>query len=210
MCALVTVWCGNRPFSLNDNVCKRAVCVGREYVDSHARPHTRRDVDVVAYGTELAALHQLAHRGSDPLVDELEFRWANSEAPCGLYVITHEVEPRFADGYFIADGKPVGRRVWATKVGRALRSLAGRLAVYEEKQYRDATICEGSISLRVAIYGSGPAMPSEPQIQAVARVNAPKLFVTCADGITRAVSTETFFGTDVVVPLTRFAEDIAA
>jgi hypothetical protein len=92
-----------------------------------------------------------------------------------------------------------------TKVGRAKRSLAPRLAVYLERGYNHSKIPNGTLSPRVVIYGNGRAMPSEPDIQRVPRGNADRLYCECADGVTRPVSRENYFGTEVVRPLTDFA-----
>jgi hypothetical protein len=55
------------------------------------------------------------------------------------------------------------------------------------------------------IYGDGRTMPPEPDIQRVARSNAHRLYCECADGVTRPVSRESYFGTEVLTPLTDFA-----
>jgi hypothetical protein len=129
----------------------------------------------------------------------------NGGTPPALYVITHPVESRAAGRNLIADNKQLGSRVWSMKVGTAKRSLAGRLAVYLEKGYRYAKIPDGTLSLRVVIYGDGGTMPREPDIQRVARTNAQQLYCECSDGITRPVSRENYFGTEVVGALTDFA-----
>jgi hypothetical protein len=85
------------------------------------------------------------------------------------------------------------------------RSLAGRLAVYLERGYDHAKIPDGTLSLRVVIYGDGRSMPPEPDIQRVARKNASRLYCEYADGITRPLSHESYFGTDLLTPLTDFA-----
>ena len=66
-------------------------------------------------------------------------------------------------------------------------------------------IPDGTLSLRVVIYGRGRAMPSEPDIQRVARSNAHRLYCECADGLTRPVSRESYLGSEVLIPLTDFA-----
>ena len=118
------------------------------------------------------------------------------------------VESRAAGRNLIAEDKQVGLRVWSTKVGKAKRSLAGRLAVYLERGYDHVRIPDGTLSLRVVIYGDGRTMPSEADIQRVARSNAHRLYCECADGVTRPVSRESYFGTDVLAQLTDFAWQI--
>jgi hypothetical protein len=94
--------------------------------------------------------------------------------------------------------------VWSTKVGRAKRSLAGRLAVYLERGYDHSIIPDGTLSLCLLICGDGPTMPREGDLQGVARSNARALYCECADGVTRRVSSESYFGTEVVTALTAF------
>lgn len=202
MIAMVNVWSGSLPFSLRDPVSKQAVEIGRKYVDPHAQGKT---VDTSAFEDAMAALREVAPPRSNAIVGELEFRWMNGGAPPALYVITHTVESRAAGRNLIADNKQLGSRVWSTKIGKAKRSLAGRLAVYLEKGYRYAKIPDGMLSLRVVIYGDCRTMPREPDIQRVARTNAQRLFCECSDGVTRPVSRENYFGTDVVRALTEFA-----
>jgi hypothetical protein len=202
MKAMINVWSGDLPFSLRDPISKQAVQIGRDYVDPHARG---KRVDAAAFKDAMAALHEAGPPGSNAIVDELEFRWVNGTAPPALYAITHTVESRPAGRNLIADNKQLGSRVWSTKVGKAKRSLAGRLAVYLEKGYDHAQIPDGTLSLRIVIYGDGPKMPPEPDIQRVARSNAHQLYCECADGVTRRVSRESYFGTDVLIPLTDFA-----
>jgi hypothetical protein len=202
MIGMVNAWSGNLPFSLRDPVSKQAVEIGRKYVDPYAQGKT---VDAAAFEDAMAALREVAPPRTNAIVDELEFRCVNRAAPPALYVITHTVESRAAGRNLIAENRQVGSRVWSTKVGKAKRSLAPRLAVYLERGYNHSKIPDGTLSLRLVIYGNGRAMPSEPDIQRVARGHADRLYCECADGVTRPVSRESYFGTGVLKPLTDFA-----
>jgi hypothetical protein len=202
MIGMVNVWSGNLPFSLSDPISKQARDIGRKYVDPYAQGKT---VDAAAFEDAMAALREVAPLRTNAIVDELEFRWLNRAAPPALYVITHTVESRVAGRNLVAGNKQLGSRVRSTKVGKAKRSLAPRLAVYLERGYDHATIPDGTLSLRVVIYGNGRAMPPEPDIQRVARGNADRLYCECADGVTRPVSRESYYGTRVLTPLTDFA-----
>lgn len=215
MTPVVNSWWGNLPFSLEDPVSRQALAIGQKYVDPYTRAYDAGSAAAAAFlcahgagfTTAIAALRDLARPVQNVLLDELEFRWANPDAPEGLYVITHEVEPRGSGCSLIADHKRVGTRAWSTKVGKAKRSLVGRLAGYRNA-YRHALIPDATLSVRVVIYGAGVRMPVEPDIQRVARSNAVRLYTECTDGVTRAVSRESYFGLEVLIPLTAFASEV--
>ena len=155
MTPVVNSWWGNLPFSLEDPVSRQALAIGQKYVDPYTRAYDAGSAAAAAFlcahgagfTTAIAALRDLARPVQNVLLDELEFRWANPDAPEGLYVITHEVEPRGSGCSLIADHKRVGTRAWSTKVGKAKRSLVGRLAGYRNA-YRHALIPDATLSVR--------------------------------------------------------------
>ncbi len=195
----MTVWRGRLPITRRDPFFRGALDIGRSYVDGHARG---KPVDAAAYLEEINALRATAPTGSEALLDELEHRWSYPDAPPGLYVLTFDLS--VDEGFFVAGEENLGRRVSSTKVGRAKRSLVGRLALYDEKGIgRGMTIPDGSLTLRVAIFGHGPAMITESELTKEASLHARPLRRTGGDG---RVTSESYEGSAAVEPLGRFAQ----
>jgi hypothetical protein len=199
----VTVWCGNYRFAREDPFLARAVKTGRTYVDPYVRGSP---VSAEHFRAEMQALRKMAPADGRVLLDELEHRWANHQAPPALYVLTCEVcVPDRCE--LVAGEEEFGQAALSTKVGKAGRSLAPRIVRYAEEGIKGVEIAKGSLALRVVIYGRGPAMMSERELKQVATKNATLLERVDEVGRRRAVTTESYAGVAIIKAVCAFARE---
>ncbi len=198
----LTAWCGNLPLASDDPSFDGAVDLGRKYVDVRARG---KPVSAAEYLERIVELRAQTPHDSHVLLDELEHRWAHPDAPPSLYVLTFGLSVK--DGYFVAGGENLGMHVISTKVGRAKRSLVGRLALYAEGGIgRGMTIPPGSLTLRVAVFGHGTSMLTESDLKREATLHVRALGRIGGDG---RVTSESYEGVAAVEPLSRFVQRCA-
>jgi hypothetical protein len=103
-----------------------------------------------------------------------------------------------------------GRRVRelaCTKVGRAKHTVASRLPPYRRDVLGGVPIVDGSQTLRVVVYGSGPTMLLERDMQRVARCSGSRAEVVDEAGARRRVGSETYSGTGMVEELCSLARN---
>jgi hypothetical protein len=151
------------------------------------------------------ALRKMAPADAHVLLDELEHRWEYPKAPAALYGITFEVCVHQSFMLF-AGAEAFGQEASTTKVGQARRSLAPRLAVYEESEIRGVSITPGSLVLRVVLYGHSSSMVTEGELQNVAKTEGALLErVHNKSGARRPVTSENYAGDAIVEAIGAFA-----
>lgn len=127
------------------------------------------------------------------LIDELEHRWQFPGLP-DLYAISSQV---IGDDPLRIDGKLVPYPVLSVKVGEAERSLAPRLSTYVYSgQLSRGAMVEGTVELRLAVFGSGEAMVRERKLLKHAAKHAHPLPVTA----------ESYYGQSLLAELHRFLQ----
>ena len=191
----LTVWSGAYRFALEDPFFSRASWVGQRYVDKKGRSAV---VSQSSFRSEMDALREMAPHDGEVLLADLEHRWLRPQAPATLYVLECELVTE-SSCVFLADGKKLGRRVTCNKVGRAMRSLAGRLTEYDRRRILgQASITPQSLVLRVVIYGHGDLMLREKELQRAARMNGSRLMRFDKTGRRLPGSSEAYVGDAVV------------
>lgn len=197
-----TAWSGSYRIVRDDPFFARAVRVGQKYVDEKARGRLR---SLDGFLEEMAALRETAPADGAVLLDEMEYRWSHPEAPPTLYVLTMEVSVK-GNAVLIAGDKKLGQRAQSIKVGKAGRSLAPRLWVYAgPRGVRGADITRGSLVLRAVVYGDGPSMLFERDIQRYTKTIGVRLEVESERGARWRVTSESYWGTDLVEDILEFA-----
>jgi hypothetical protein len=199
----VTIWGGSYRFVREDPFFARLVWVGQKYVDEKARGRLRSESGFL---DEMAALRKAAPPNGAVLLDEMEHRWSHPEAPPTLYVLTMEVCP-LGSAVLIADGRKLGQRAQSIKVGKATRSLAPRLSIYTgPRGLLRGKVTPGSLVLRAAVYGRGPSMLFERDIQRYTSSICVRLEVDDDRGERRRVTSESYCdGKNVVEGILEFA-----
>lgn len=93
----------------------------------------------------------------------------------------------------IAGDKKLGQQAQSIKVGKAGRSLAPRLRVYAgPRGVRGADITRGSLVLRAVVYGDGPSMLFERDIQRYTKTIGVRLEVESERGARWRVTSESY------------------
>jgi hypothetical protein len=196
----VKVWCGDYQFGGDDLFLHRAASVGRRYVDRE--PESRPPK--VAFREALEDLRDDAPLEGQALIDQLVHRWANPDSPPCLYVLTCTL--RAPEGAALLDGGARVKELVCTKVGRAKRTVAARLPRYKTDVLGGVPVIDGSPSLRVLVYGEGPTMLMEHQMQQFARARGVRAQVVDETG-QRRVGSETYVGSGLVDALCSFARE---
>jgi hypothetical protein len=173
-------------------------------VDEQARG---KPVSAAAFQLEIGTLLRDAPLDGRVLLVDLKHRWARPQAPPTLYVLTCELRTE-ASCVFTAGGERLGSQVTCTKVGRATRSLAGRLAEYAgSRMLGGSPITPGSLVLRAVIYGDGPSMLAERDVQQIAAANGSLLKRFDKTGGRLECSNEAYAGERVVEAICGFARE---
>ncbi len=202
----IRVWCGNYRFASEDPFFSKAVKTGRACVDEKARG---KPVSAKRFRAEMDVLRKMAPADGHVLLDDLEHRWDDPDAPPALYVVTCEVCVHQSFTLF-AGAEALGQAALTSKVGQASRSLAPRIVVYQEAEIRGVSITPGSLALRVAIYGHGPSMVSEGELKQVAKKNGMLLERVHESGARRPVTTESYAGDAIIEAIYAYACNRAA
>jgi hypothetical protein len=198
----VTVWCGNYQFGGDDFFLRRAATVGRKYVDK--RPEERPPE--ARFREELEGLRRIAPAEGLGLIDQLAHRWTHPDCPPCLYVLTCTL--RAPDrGTLLDDAARPVQELVCTKVGQARHTLAARLPRYKTDVLGGVSVVDGSPTLHVLVYGNGPVMLLEREIQQVARSHGSRAQVVDETGVRRRVGSETYVGVDMIDALCTFARE---
>jgi hypothetical protein len=202
----LTVWSGAYRFAMEDPFFRRASWVGQRYVDRKGKDAV---VSESSFRSEMDELRETAPHDAEVLLEDLEHRWLTPQAPPTLYVLDCALVTE-SSCVFQADGRRLGRRVTCTKVGEALRSLAGRLTEYDRRRILgQASITPQSLVLRAVIFGYGDLMLSETEVQRVARANGSPLMRFDKSGRRLPGSSETYVGGAIVEAICAFARQRA-
>jgi hypothetical protein len=205
--ATLTVWSGSYPFVREDPFFGRAAWVGQRFVDAKARGTA---ISERSFRSEIVALTEMAPVDGQVLLADLKHRWAKPQAPPTLYALTCELRAD-ASCVFTAGGESLGRKVTCTKVGRATRSLAGRLAEYAGRQILGGVpITPGSLVLRAVIYGHGGSMLTERDLKRVAAANGLPLQRIDKTGGRLPGSSEAYVGSAIVEAICGFGRERAS
>jgi hypothetical protein len=189
----VTPWCGDFRFEYDDPFFAEAVRIGK-YVDQKTRGNpTSEDT----FRDAIDLLRRSAPAEGDVLVAELEHRWAHPLAPPALYVVTCEVCVH-TNFRLVAGDSELGYETTMTKVGKAKRSLAPRISRYADEGIARVGVTPRTLSLRLAVFGSGPEMPREGELKQLAKANAVPLERVDMFGQRCAVTSESYAGDGVV------------
>jgi len=92
------------------------------------------------------------------------------------------------------------------KVGQARHTVAARLPRYKTDVLGGVNVVDGSPTLHVLVYGNGPAMLLEREIQQVARSHGSRAQVVDETGV-RRVGSETYVGAGMIDVLCTFARE---
>lgn len=206
----VKVWCGDYQFGGDgdyqfggdDVFLHRAATVGREYADKEPkdRPQESR------FREALEGLRRIAPAEGLVVIDQLAHRWAHPDcAPC-LYVLTCRLRAPDQGALLDDAARPVQELV-CTKVGRAKRTVAARLPRFKTDVLGGVSVVDGSPTLRVLVYGDGPAMLLERELQQVARSHGTRAQVVDETGVQRRVGSETYVGVGMIDALCAFAQE---
>jgi hypothetical protein len=84
------------------------------------------------------------------------------------------------------------------KVGQAKHTVAARLPRYKTEVLGGVRVVDGSPTLRILVYGTGPAILWEREIQQVARRHASRAQVIDETGVRRRVGSETYVGVGMI------------
>ena len=202
----VTVWRGDYAFGRDDSAFREVVRAARKYADRDPdrRPEEGR------FREELERLRRVVPADGRVLLDQLEHRWAHPDCPPCLYVLTCTLRAPERGTLLDDHGQPIPELL-CTKVGRAKRTLAARIDAYMRDPLGGVSVVEASPTLRVVVYGDGPAMPSEPEVQRVAKDNGSHAEVVHPGGARRRVGGgETYVGPRVIDAVTAFARHRAS
>lgn len=198
----VKLWTGRFTLSLDDAFFIEAARTGRTFVDNHARG---KPTSEAAFSESLAALRHEAPTEGQVLLDELEHRWSYPDAPPALYLLT--CEARAHDGFtFMAGDRTLGLSSPITKLGEAKRSLAGRLARYAAQMgMKRVAFTDGSLVLRVAIFGRGSRMIQEREVKEIAKRTGTVLHHMHETGLRSRIGNESFVGESIIEPICALA-----
>ncbi len=198
----VTVWCGNYRFGRDDSFFPRFVKVARKYADKEPdqRPEEAR------FRKAMESLRGDAPTDGQVLLDQLDHRWRHPDCPACLYVLTCTLcAPDH--GALVDDAGRLVQELLCTKVGRAKRAVAARIAGYKTDVLGGVSILEGSPTLRVVIYGDDAAMLLEHEVLQVAENNGSRAEVVEQAGVRRGVGSETYVGVGMIDAICAFARE---
>jgi hypothetical protein len=199
-----TLWCGEYRFG-QDDFLRRADGVARKYVN---KPEAARPPEPTFHAA-MAILRRFAPVEATAVVEQLEHRWAHPNCPKALYALTCSLRPRGEGGALLDNDGTHVQELLCTKVGSAKNTIADRLMLYRKKgePLGGADVVPGSQVLRMVVYGRGPAMIVERQLQHLARGHATRAQRVDAAGKVDDVGSETFIGSEVLATLQRFARE---
>lgn len=198
----VTVWCGNYQFGRDDFFLPRAATVGRKYADKE--PEDRPPE--AHFREELELLRDIAPVEGLGVIDQIAHRWTHPDCPPCLYVLTCTLRAPHG-GSLLDDAARRVQELDCTKVGRAKRTVAARLPEYKRRVLGGMQIVDGSPTLHVLVYGDGPTMVFEHDLQKVARSRGARAHVVDETGVQRRVGSETYVGVGMVDSLCTFARE---
>jgi len=194
------LWCGDYPFGKDSSFFPKLVAAARRFSDKE--PEDRADEE--RFREVLENLRAAAPTATEGLVDQVEHRWRHPHCPKALYVLTCTLLAPDGGALVSADGELVPELV-CTKVGEAKRTVAARLEIYTRQKLGGVVIADGSLALKVLIYGEAPTMLLERDVQAVARSVAPRAEKVSDGKSVGYVGDETYAGIEAVQAIASFA-----
>jgi hypothetical protein len=199
----VTIWRGNYRFGADDTFFPSVVTIARKYVDK--KPEQRPPS--VDFYEQLERLRASAPKDGHVLLDQLSHRWTHPQCPPALYVVTCVLCA--SEGTSLAgEGHDFVKELPCTKVGQARHSIAARIERYKTEPLGGVTIVDSSPALRLVVYGDGPTMLLEREVQQVAqRAGSRAELVAEVDGRRQPVGRETYVGVGVCEAVSAFARE---
>ena len=201
---MVQMWCGDYGFARDESFFPAAV----RLANRHAGREPDKRPPETEFRRELERLQAIAPDGGRALLDQIEHRWTYPDCPPALYVLTCTLQAP-PEAALVDDNGSLVQELRCTKVGKAKRTVAARLNRYMHDPLAGVPIVAGSHDLRLLVWGRGPSMILEREIQRVARQAGSSAMVVAESGPPRRVGPETFVGLVPIETLSTFARERA-